>query len=157
MKRSAIGIIISLLSAGAVLCSCETIVVPDENVRYEYLFDCLWTPDDHSPLQTDTPQLFIDHGKPVYFTHGGKFVILEESEGGYGYADDLSFAIDDAADKMTVSTDDGSYYFIIDRICETHMTLFHDGNDTGYVTYRRSEFPEPDLIDESSFPDGWFE
>ncbi len=156
MKRN-IRSIFTSLAVTAAFVSCETAVVPDGNVRYEYMFDCLWTLDAHSRRQTEIPALFMDPGKHLFFTAGGKMAVLEKRIDVYRYTDDYSCLIDMGSDKMTLSGTDGeSYYFVIDRVCETHMTLLYNGKDTEYITYRRSDIADGGL-DESSFPGGWFD
>jgi hypothetical protein len=154
MKRG-IKHILTSLAAIAAFGSCGTSVVPDANVRYEYMFECLWTPDGHSSRQVEIPALFMDPGKPVCFTPGGNMAVLEKSGDTYRYSDGYSVMTDRGSDRMTISKAGESHYFVIDRVCETHMTLLYNGKETEYVTYRRSDLPEGSL-DKGSFPDGWF-
>ncbi len=146
--------------AVAALASCEPTVIPDANVRYGYMFDCIWTPDAYSGSQTAIPALFMNPDRHLYFTSHGRMAVLEKRGDIYRYLEEYSCMIDTGADKMTLRQTDENHYFVVDRICETHMTLLYDGKDTEYISYRRTELTEEThedgRLDKTSFPEGWF-
>lgn len=156
MKFSAKHIFISL-AAIAALGSCKPTIVPDDNVNYEYMFECLWTLDAYSERQTEIPPLFMDSDKYLYFTADGRVAVLTLIDGLYSYQNNYTCLVDRGTNRMTLAwAEDEGYFFVIDRVCETHMTLLYNGEETEYVTYRRSDIFESDF-DKGSFPEGWFE
>lgn len=150
MKNTLLAYILSLSAAVLFLTGCEKeTIVPDDTVSYKYLYGCIWLPADHA----DSSLPFA--GRVLYFHESGNMATLSENSEQYFFDDQYSCRIETGSHFIALRSGRSDHLFKIDRLCETHITLFYQNDPGKYIVCRRVPFPD-EQVDKGSFPGGWF-